>query len=65
MYVKMAGSEMHEGDDSVRAGKSTEISAGSDGKVGWNKSSSQASHANRGGPPRPLRRLFQDFFSLH
>ncbi|KAJ4825273.1 hypothetical protein Tsubulata_038810 [Turnera subulata] len=81
--VKMAGSEMHQGDDSVRAGKSTEvggfvlwqknpdlwclelvvsgykISAGSDGKVGWNESSTQASPANRGGPPRPLRRLFQ------
>ncbi|KAI9400538.1 hypothetical protein POPTR_002G262400v4 [Populus trichocarpa] len=34
------------------------VSAGSDGKVAWNQSSSQASHANRG-PPRPLRRFFQ------
>uniref|UniRef100_A0A2C9U1L4 DUF620 domain-containing protein n=1 Tax=Manihot esculenta TaxID=3983 RepID=A0A2C9U1L4_MANES len=34
------------------------VSAGSDGKVAWNQSSSQPSHANRG-PPRPLRRFFQ------
>ncbi|KAI4374994.1 hypothetical protein MLD38_012919 [Melastoma candidum] len=34
------------------------VSAGSDGKVAWNQSSSQPSHANKG-PPRPLRRLFQ------
>ncbi|XP_034909708.1 uncharacterized protein [Populus alba] len=80
--VKMAASEMHQGDDSVHAeGKSEvggfvlwqknpdlwylelvvsgyKVSAGSDGKVAWNQSSSQASHANRG-PPRPLRRFFQ------
>jgi len=34
------------------------VSAGSDGNVAWNQSSSQPSHANRG-PPRPLRRFFQ------
>ncbi|XVE56031.1 hypothetical protein DITRI_Ditri03aG0204500 [Diplodiscus trichospermus] len=34
------------------------VSAGSDGKVAWNQSSSQPGHANRG-PPRPLRRFFQ------
>ncbi|XP_057975404.1 uncharacterized protein LOC131162826 [Malania oleifera] len=34
------------------------VSAGSDGKVAWSESTSQASHANRG-PPRPLRRFFQ------
>ncbi|KAL6318049.1 hypothetical protein AAG906_031116 [Vitis piasezkii] len=34
------------------------VSAGSDGKVAWGQTSSQASHANRG-PPRPLRRFFQ------
>ncbi|KAK7283350.1 hypothetical protein RIF29_12802 [Crotalaria pallida] len=34
------------------------VSAGSDGKVAWNQSSSQPFHANRG-PPRPLRRFFQ------
>ncbi|XP_020210664.1 uncharacterized protein LOC109795540 [Cajanus cajan] len=34
------------------------VSAGSDGKVAWNQSSSQLSHANQG-PPRPLRRFFQ------
>ncbi|KAM4121941.1 hypothetical protein ACJW30_01G043900 [Castanea mollissima] len=34
------------------------VSAGSDGKVAWNQSSSQPSHANKG-PPRPLRRFFQ------
>ncbi|KAF5739392.1 hypothetical protein HS088_TW12G00597 [Tripterygium wilfordii] len=34
------------------------ISAGSDGKVAWNQSSSQPGHANRG-PPRPLRKFFQ------
>ncbi|XP_010529523.1 PREDICTED: uncharacterized protein LOC104806359 [Tarenaya hassleriana] len=34
------------------------ISAGSDGKVAWNQSSAQPSHAHRG-PPRPLRRFFQ------
>ncbi|EXC07279.1 hypothetical protein L484_021186 [Morus notabilis] len=80
--VKMMGSEMHEGDESVRTkGKSEvggfvlwqknpdlwylelvvsgfKVSAGSDGKVAWNQSSSQPSHANRG-PPRPLRRFFQ------
>lgn len=37
------------------------VSAGSDGKVAWNQSSSQPSHANRG-PPRPLRRFFQVIF---
>lgn len=80
--VKMAGSEMKEGDDSVHTGGNSEVggfvlwqknpdlwylelvvsgykvSAGSDGKVAWNQSSSQASHANKG-PPRPLRRFFQ------
>lgn len=34
------------------------VSAGSDGKVAWNQSSSQPFHANKG-PPRPLRRFFQ------
>ncbi|KAI9118067.1 hypothetical protein K1719_010399 [Acacia pycnantha] len=34
------------------------VSAGSDGKVAWNQSSSHHFHANRG-PPRPLRRFFQ------
>ncbi|KAF3446300.1 hypothetical protein FNV43_RR11479 [Rhamnella rubrinervis] len=34
------------------------VSAGSDGKVAWNQSSSQPCHANKG-PPRPLRRFFQ------
>ncbi|CDY68684.1 BnaCnng60070D [Brassica napus] len=34
------------------------ISAGSDGKVAWNQSSTQPSQAHRG-PPRPLRRFFQ------
>ncbi|KAF2299916.1 hypothetical protein GH714_005950 [Hevea brasiliensis] len=80
--VKMTGSEMHEGDDSVHTGGNSEVggfvlwqknpdlwylelvvagykvSAGSDGKVAWNQSSSQPCHANRG-PPRPLRRFFQ------
>ncbi|EEF52553.1 uncharacterized protein LOC8288910 [Ricinus communis] len=80
--VKMAGSEMHEGNGSVQTGGKSEVggfvlwqknpdlwylelvvsgykvSAGSDGKVAWNQSSSQPCHANRG-PPRPLRRFFQ------
>ncbi|KAF2324552.1 hypothetical protein GH714_015210 [Hevea brasiliensis] len=56
--VKMAGSEMHQGDDSVQTRGNSEVSAGSDGKVAWNQSSSQPCHANRG-PPRPLRRFFQ------
>ncbi|KAK7351700.1 hypothetical protein VNO77_11325 [Canavalia gladiata] len=34
------------------------ISAGSNGKVAWNQSSSQPFNANKG-PPRPLRRFFQ------
>ncbi|KAJ1384941.1 hypothetical protein SESBI_42090 [Sesbania bispinosa] len=34
------------------------VSAGSNGKVSWNQSSSQPFHANKG-PPRPLRRFFQ------
>ncbi|XP_027356968.1 uncharacterized protein LOC113866287 [Abrus precatorius] len=34
------------------------VSAGSNGKVAWNQSSSQPFHANKG-PPRPLRRFFQ------
>ncbi|KAL2346333.1 hypothetical protein Fmac_000333 [Flemingia macrophylla] len=34
------------------------VSAGSDGKVAWNQSSSQPFHANKG-PARPLRRFFQ------
>ncbi|KAE8679872.1 Sugar transporter, putative isoform 1 [Hibiscus syriacus] len=34
------------------------VSAGSDGKVSWNQSSSQPGRANRG-PPRLLRRFFQ------
>ncbi|KAK7376815.1 hypothetical protein VNO80_02232 [Phaseolus coccineus] len=34
------------------------VSSGSDGKVAWNQSSSQPSHAHKG-PPRPLRRFFQ------
>ncbi|KDP38488.1 hypothetical protein JCGZ_04413 [Jatropha curcas] len=80
--VRMAGSEMQEGDDSLQTGGNSEVggfviwqknpdlwylelvvagykvSAGSDGKVAWNQSSSQPCHANRG-PPRPLRRFFQ------
>ncbi|KAF4346653.1 hypothetical protein G4B88_009916 [Cannabis sativa] len=83
--VKMMGSEMKVGDDSVQPkGKSEvggfvlwqknpdlwylelvvsgfKVSAGSDGKVAWNQSSSQPSHANKG-PPRPLRRFFQPFY---
>ncbi|XP_039055768.1 uncharacterized protein LOC120198526 [Hibiscus syriacus] len=81
-HVKMRGSEMQAGDDSVQIRKGYEVggfvlwqknpdlwyfelvvsgykvSAGSDGKVAWNQSSSQPGHANRG-PPRPLRRFFQ------
>ncbi|XP_003528530.2 uncharacterized protein [Glycine max] len=34
------------------------VSAGSNGKLAWNHSSSQPFHANKG-PPRPLRRFFQ------
>ncbi|XP_061353362.1 uncharacterized protein LOC133298142 [Gastrolobium bilobum] len=34
------------------------VSAGSDGKIAWNQSSSQPCHANKS-PPRPLRRFFQ------
>jgi hypothetical protein len=34
------------------------ITAGSNGKVSWNQSSSQPFHSNKG-PPRPLRRCFQ------
>ncbi|KAK7321750.1 hypothetical protein VNO77_32654 [Canavalia gladiata] len=34
------------------------VSAGSDGKVAWNQSTSQPSHAHTG-PPRPLRRFLQ------
>lgn len=34
------------------------ITAGSNGKVSWNQSSSHPFHANKG-PPRPLRRFFQ------
>ncbi|KAL5558068.1 hypothetical protein UlMin_034279 [Ulmus minor] len=34
------------------------VSAGSDGKIAWNQSSTQPCHPNKG-PPRPLRRLFQ------
>ncbi|CAK8568986.1 unnamed protein product [Lathyrus sativus] len=34
------------------------ITAGSNGKVSWNQSSSQPFHSNKG-PPRPLRRFFQ------
>lgn len=34
------------------------VSAGCDGKVAWNQSSSQPGHANKG-PPRPLRRFSQ------
>ncbi|XP_059454875.1 uncharacterized protein LOC132185063 [Corylus avellana] len=34
------------------------VSAGSNGKMAWNQSSSQPCHANKG-PPRPLRRFFQ------
>lgn len=40
------------------------VSAGSDGKVAWNQSSSQLSQANQG-PPRPLRRFFQVSFLAH
>lgn len=39
------------------------VSAGSDGKVAWNQSSSQPCHANKG-PPRPLRRLFQVYMYI-
>ncbi|XP_021284398.1 uncharacterized protein LOC110416681 [Herrania umbratica] len=80
--VKMQGSEMQQGDDSVHTRGNCEVggfvlwqknpdlwylelvvsgfkvSAGSDGKVAWNQSSSQPGHASRG-PPRPLRRFFQ------
>lgn len=80
--VKMLGSAMQQGEDSVQMKGKCEvggfvlwqknpdlwylelvvsgykISAGSDGKVAWNQSSSQPSHANKG-PPRPLRRFFQ------
>ncbi|PON40477.1 hypothetical protein PanWU01x14_297190 [Parasponia andersonii] len=80
--VKMMGSEMKEGDDSVRTKGKSEVGgfvlwqknpdlwylelvvsgfkviAGSDGKLAWNESSTQPSHANKG-PPRPLRRFFQ------
>uniref|UniRef100_A0A6N2KF59 DUF620 domain-containing protein n=1 Tax=Salix viminalis TaxID=40686 RepID=A0A6N2KF59_SALVM len=77
--VKMAASEMHQGEGSAHAEGKSEVGGfvlwqkeprfmvprtscfwlqGSDGKVAWNQSSSQASHANRG-PPRPLRRFFQ------
>lgn len=80
--VKMLGSEMQQGDESVHARGNCEaggfllwqknpdlwslelvvagfkISAGSNGKVAWNQSSSQPNLANRG-PPRPLRRFFQ------
>ncbi|KAL4282050.1 hypothetical protein GQ457_03G038890 [Hibiscus cannabinus] len=34
------------------------VSAGCDGKIAWNQSSSQPGHAHRG-PPRPLRRFSQ------
>lgn len=34
------------------------ITAGSNGNVSWNQSSSQPFHSNKG-PPRPLRRFFQ------
>lgn len=37
------------------------VSAGCDGKVAWNQSSSQPGHAHRG-PPRPLRRFSQVIF---
>ncbi|KAL4272921.1 hypothetical protein GQ457_13G008610 [Hibiscus cannabinus] len=80
--VKMRGSEMQAGDDSVQMRGDCEVggfvlwqknpdlwylelvvsgfkvSAGSDGIVAWNQSSSQPGQANRG-PPRPLRRFFQ------
>lgn len=80
--VKMQGSEMHQGDDSVHARGNCEaggfvlwqknpdlwclelvvagfkVSAGSNGKIAWNQSSSQPNHAHRG-PARPLRRFFQ------
>ncbi|KAJ0025578.1 hypothetical protein Pint_08935 [Pistacia integerrima] len=80
--VKMQGSEMQQGDDSVHARGNCEaggfvlwqknpdlwclelvvagfkVSAGSNGKVAWNQSSSQPNHAHRG-PARPLRRFFQ------
>ncbi|KAJ7966742.1 DUF620 family protein [Quillaja saponaria] len=80
--VKMVGSEMHQGDESVHTrGKGEvggfvlwqknpdlwylelvvagfKVSAGSDGELAWNQSSSQPCHANKG-PPRPLRRFFQ------
>ncbi|KAK7291182.1 hypothetical protein RIF29_06120 [Crotalaria pallida] len=34
------------------------VSAGSDGKIAWNQSSTQPGNASKG-PPRPLRRFFQ------
>lgn len=41
------------------------ITAGSNGKVSWNQSSSQPFQSNRG-PPRPLRRFFQvTIFNMH
>lgn len=39
------------------------VGAGSDGKVAWNQSSSQPSHASKG-PPRPLRRFFQVYIFI-
>ncbi|KAG6608528.1 hypothetical protein SDJN03_01870, partial [Cucurbita argyrosperma subsp. sororia] len=86
--VKMLGSAMQQGEDSVQMKGKCEvggfvlwqknpdlwylelvvsgykISAGSDGKVAWNQSSSQPSHANKG-PPRPLRRFFQGLDPRH
>lgn len=83
--VKMVGSAMQQGEDSVQARGKCEVggfvlwqknpdlwylelvvsgykvSAGSNGKVAWNQSSSQPCHANKG-PPRPLRRFFQVIF---
>ncbi|CAK9317232.1 unnamed protein product [Citrullus colocynthis] len=80
--VKMVGSAMQQGEESVQARGKCEVggfvlwqknpdlwylelvvsgykvSAGSDGKVAWNQSSSQPGHANKGAP-RPLRRFFQ------
>lgn len=85
--VRMLGSDMQYGDDSVHTRGKAEVggfvlwqknpdlwflelvvsgfkvSAGSDGKLAWNQSSSNPFNATKG-PPRPLRRLFQVIINL-
>ncbi|CAN6682638.1 unnamed protein product [Malus baccata var. baccata] len=59
--VKMVGSEMRQGDDSVHVQSKVNSEVGGFvlcGKVVWNQSGSQPCHVNKG-PPRPLRRFFQ------